>query len=984
MGKSSRQTTGYWYPLIFQHKLGLSADAMLEVRGGKKAAWKGELTVNGTINIDARNLFGGEKDQGGIVGQMEVMFGGATQLPNAYLVANVEASVSSGYSDFWTIVGGSVTGSLNPTPTPTPDAKIAAYRGFTTVVWKGGYWGANNPYPQPASYKIRRIAAAMAEVGNWYLEKASITETPALVTDRWQHVEMSCDGDLVRLFVGGRLAISAPIDFVPNGGIGGQSTIGRYSALPSDGGEINAYLRNVRVTKAVRHTADFVPSRAVPSGINDPLWAQTVMSLPMRDSVTVDDKGNPWTLYDDDAEISGDLTFDGSPAALFHGGNVRTPYTAALNIGSHFTVDYWVKPVQLTGNVICVNQLDAQHAGYTAGILSTGKMQAYFGRNYWPSDGVIITENTAQKLISINPAHWLYYLRTHDAVGREPTANMNDASWRAAADQLYSEGFGICVEYDPDKESLEEHEQRICKLIGGSVSRSAIDGQYYLDLARGNYDIDDLPILTDDDVLEFKELPSVLDGAVNSVSVKYFDPERKEDIITPPDADLGLVDAFGMIHQVNEYPEIPTAALAGRISHRDRLDSTLPTRAFDLVTNRTPYGWRQGTYFRLQLPKRSIADMVCILGEKQSGTLRSGAIKAKATQDIYNLPAASFVEVESGGGTNVPQIATPITLQLAFEAPYTEAAQRLPRAELAALPEDVGYLQAVAADLVGQRDYTMMVADAGGEYVEASNGAWCPVAETGAAYGRTETVIQLGAAIGLAEVAIGSAGLWDDEIVRVDAKDMEAGTMTLGRACADTTPARHDPATRIWFYDNGAAIDTTEYTDGETVDVKLLSNTASQQLLLGDATAMPVTFDQRIARPYPPAQVRINTEADPVYLFGELTVTWVHRDRLLPADQLVDTEAATIGPEAGTTYTMRTYVDDVLDDTQAGIAGITAPVTPSADGLVRIEIEAVRDGLASWQAQVREFEWTASELPALQAEDGELITTESDDPIYLE
>src|SRR5690606_24863033 len=132
-------------------------------------------------------------------------------------------------------------------------------------------------------------------------------------------------------------------------------------------------------------------------------------------------------------------------------------------------------------------------------------------------------------------------------MGREPTANINTASLTAAADTLFAEGFGICTTHDPAQESVEEFEGRITKLIDGSFSRDPITGQWYLDLARGDYVLDDLPILTDDDILEFREQPSTLDNAINSVSITYFDPERKETITTPPVQARALIQDFGTI-----------------------------------------------------------------------------------------------------------------------------------------------------------------------------------------------------------------------------------------------------------------------------------------------------------------------------------------------------------------------------------------------------------------------------------------------------
>ena len=86
--------------------------------------------------------------------------------------------------------------------------------------------------------------------------------------------------------------------------------------------------------------------------------------------------------------------------------------------------------------------------------------------------------------------------------------------------------------------------------------------------------------------------------------LRYFDPERKESIVTPPVRALGLVAAFGTIHLTYDFPEISIGSLALRVALRELLATTTPTRAFDLVTTRKTYGWRPVQYFRLQAPKR--------------------------------------------------------------------------------------------------------------------------------------------------------------------------------------------------------------------------------------------------------------------------------------------------------------------------------------------------------------------------------------------
>ncbi|MCO1337113.1 hypothetical protein MO867_22575, partial [Microbulbifer sp. OS29] len=73
------------------------------------------------------------------------------------------------------------------------------------------------------------------------------------------------------------------------------------------------------------------------------------------------------------------------------------------------------------------------------------------------------------------------------------------------------------------------------------------------------------------------------------------------------------------------------------------------------------------------------------------------------------------------------------------------------------------------------------------------------------------------------------------------------------------------------------------------------------------ATANIVTIDQRQARPYPPANVKINGKDWPETAISPLTITWSHRDRSLQQDVLVPWTDGDIGPEAGTTYNLRIY-----------------------------------------------------------------------------
>ena len=67
--------------------LGQPLDEICAIRASAKTAWTGSITDNGQVLIDAPELFGGDKGEGGLSGTLDVMFGEETQTPVAKLVS---------------------------------------------------------------------------------------------------------------------------------------------------------------------------------------------------------------------------------------------------------------------------------------------------------------------------------------------------------------------------------------------------------------------------------------------------------------------------------------------------------------------------------------------------------------------------------------------------------------------------------------------------------------------------------------------------------------------------------------------------------------------------------------------------------------------------------------------------------------------------------------------------------------------------------
>ncbi|WP_282266482.1 hypothetical protein [Stenotrophomonas sp. PS02298] len=880
-GKNKPQTIGYWYrPLIHFGLCRGPIDALLEIRGGDRTAWNGVVTESTRLYVDAMNLWGGEKSEGGIAGYLDVMFGEPEQQPNDYLTKHL-------------------------------GSRRGACRGKASIVFRGGRWGAMNPYPKAASFKLRRITQGWDE-GCWYPGTAQIALLEGLPEFSLQW----------------RKTAAAPYLFSAPGDVAG------WSPQPADYDDVIDTSSSISWSGGVRGAVGIA-------------WLHITFPKGVTRSFALDIKTN----YDDSGCVVGvhgvSLGPSAPPAAvsgypMAEGVNIVIP---AVRVG----FECWVAFACVDGKNIFTGEDYGSPTNH---------------RMLHSSTAVIASE------YAMNPAHILYQSITDSRMGGESPALVNEASFRAAADRLFAEGFGLCTAYDPDQETLVDFRQRICNVAGLSCSRSRADGRWHLDLIRGAGDADDLPVLVDDDILDFQEEVTALDDAVNQVVVEWFDSVAKEKRTTAPVQALGAIQtAGGVISQTKTFLEIPVESLALRVADRELRNLATPGRRINLTCVRTPWAWRAGTYFRLQAPRRGIADMVCMVGEIDAGTLRSGAVRIVALQDVFGM--ADSVYVQSDEPAIELNELRPSLHQRLFEIPYHELAQAMTPAELAALPEDVGYMAAVAVRANGGDRYALYTAGPGEALSGGYAGSWCPAAAVSGGDDARARVFTVAAQDGLDRVVIGSAGLWGDEIVRLDAMDPVAGTMTLGRGCGDTAPREHPEGELIFFYDDFMAVDGREYVHGETVTAKALTQGPNGVLSAGMAPMLSATMASRQVRPYAPGRLRINAALPPAEVIGAFDVSWAHRDRLLQADQLIDAEAASIGPEPGTTYTVRAFVDDVLSDEQAGITGTTASVPVlSGNGAGRVEVWAVRDGLDSWQAATARFDYRAIALRSYADQDG--------------
>ncbi|HDS1128082.1 TPA: hypothetical protein QDZ98_000847 [Stenotrophomonas maltophilia] len=596
----------------------------------------------------------------------------------------------------------------------------------------------------------------------------------------------------------------------------------------------------------------------------------------------------------------------------------------------------------------------------------------------WQGDLVQIDEG-------MNGAHIIYQVRT-EGMGH-PIDVINEASFLKAAQALKDEGFGLCLKWTRSVPAGEFMDM-VCDHIGGMRIEDPVTGLTELVLVRPDYDPATLAEIGPGQIIELIEWQQpLMENSVNEITVVY------RDIATNKDAavtyqNLASVQAQGrVVSSRKNYPGLWNATLAARVAAREvAAVSSLPCRV-KIRVRRDAGPFKRGQVRALSWPRRGVARMPVRILDVDEGTQTETSVVLTIGQDVAGMAAASYIQPSDSAWIEPDTKPKPVTVQRLQEASYRDLATSLGASELAAVSPDVGYLTSIGVRPTSVAfGYTLQTRLGSAPFAEAGAADFAPTGLLITAMTATTTAIALSAGVSLDMIEVGSEALIDDELVRVVSIDPVAATLTVARGCVDTVPMPHAVGTRVWFTDEYVGFDGREYLANESPQAKLITRTSQGELNPDLSTAIALTMRRRQIRPYPPARLRINGDVYPAEAWGAggtVVASWAHRDRLLQADQLVDSEQSSIGPEPGTTYTARWYLQDTLVRTQIGITAPTDSYLPPAGSggkTLRVEIEAVRDGFTSWQRLLHTFLYRAQ----LVTEAGDRLVTEAGNPIILE
>jgi putative tail protein len=626
-------------------------------------------------------------------------------------------------------------------------------------------------------------------------------------------------------------------------------------------------------------------------------------------------------------------------------------------------------------------------------ILRRGGNRLWGGEAAWYPEKQFIWLASGQ-VKAMNPAHILFLIYTSRLFRGLPRARMDDTAWRAAADALYAEQLGLCLEWKRS-DSFKVFRDAVLAHISAEVYVDRRSGLLSIRLLRDDYVVDDLPLFDEDSgLLEIteEEAPSD-DAAPSELIVKYVDAITGDRKAVRAVNSAVAARAGGRSSQTVDYPGAPTGEIAARLAQRDLRIKTSGLKRYKVVLDRRGRTLTPGAAFRLRSLARGIDQVVVRAGRIEDGTLRDGRITVTALQDVFGLPATSFVAVPPVGWLPPDRTPVAVTSRRLLEVSYRELAGILDPSNLSLVSTTAAYL-AVVAEAPSAMSLSYDLTDrvgSSGEFTARDVGDWCPsgLLSGAMAIAQGPTAATVVSSSRLEDVQVGQAALVDGEILRVDAIDYTSGAVTFARGCIDSVPAGHAAGARVWFYDGFASVDAAAYSSGVTLQARLLTNTSEGQLDPSSASIDSLTLQGRQGRPYPPGLLKLNGVAFPASITeddGVVAVSWAHRDRLLEADQVIDTAVGNIGPEPGTTYNLRIYNADssVLLQNLTGLTGTSAAIVmPSGSYSARVELESVRDGLLSWQKHSFTFAFFLAAGRRI-TEAGDLRITEAGDARALE
>jgi len=941
MGKGSDQIIGYKYFAGLQVVIGGVIEKLLDINPDKRGWLELGESIDGTISVMKPNIFGGDKAEGGWIGFIDVHTGRPETLrQNEYLALQDSELVSHfPYLSHLVYHGGDVDIDINlETLEVSVELIPDLNKGFQLVSMSGML--------KEVLYWVKRTQIRNDGTEQWYR---------SYVNDNGDEI-IVCE---MQSWIGKPPEYPTQVEEYAGTPIGYIESRWVYTAGCTLSDSEPATITTDKTWNHIQSTVPYNPvSSPFPKGqvLDGPSGSGPSAGCHWATSVAAGRKYGRFRVTVSNGAVDG---------AVYYSFNVQVP--ELCEIGEHLKWLWFSDPdfvwfrysrtsnINVTFIIVCP-------PGYTLDMEFYCKSADHPTRpdtNNWYDYSYIFGAWYVLQMaggspalgIDINPIHLIREIITDDIAMNKPESMINDENFKFAARRIWDEDLG--VSWAVTEMSCKQAIDDLLYHIEAGIRVNRQTGKYEIVLFRDDLlDLDNALEFNESNIKSFNLEPADADLLRNRVNVDFYDRDNIKKSAFSLD-EQGSVHTMGELESENlQFPYFMSRKNAEKVGNWKLKQLSTLTRAGTFTTGK--YDARKIN--RYDVVKLSWAN-------QQFADLPVRIMKIGLGDGVDNTVTLDWVEVIPYSSILYPTInvdpPTSVVLppqpntSIAFEMPYYEVVQQfgqtLVDAELSDNP-DLGYVM-VATKRPQSNSINAYL------YVNALQKGvvnYAPTVMLDQNIGRMDTLFAVKNATNLSMAEIGSLIYLGNEVMVFESFDAETSIITVGRGALDTVPHDHLEEEIAFFYDSFNGFSNTQYVIGEEITAQVVTTTPSGVQDLETAAELPLEFDARMIRPYPPANVKINDEYYPIAIETDLVVTWVDRNRVQQTGgSVLGWIDGGVTLESGVTYVVELYdADDVLISSNDVGAVNTTTVDASSVTTTscKIKLFSIRDGYVSFQA----------------------------------
>ena len=486
----------------------------------------------------------------------------------------------------------------------------------------------------------------------------------------------------------------------------------------------------------------------------------------------------------------------------------------------------------------------------------------------------------------INPIHKIREILTDDTAMNKPETSVNNENFIKAADRIWDECLG--VSWSITEKSCIDAINELCYHIEAGIRVNRQTGLYEMVLFRDDwFEEDEIHTISESKIKSMQYEITNADEVINQVNVNYYDRSNIKNSSFSI-SENGLIQTLGRVNaETIDFPYFMNMRNAEIVANWKLKQLSTGVFKGSFTTGwREARKWNRYDLIRLPWSKRWVGT---ILVRIMSINLGGPTNNEVSIEFIEVVPATGIMNTTIVADDVIDKPLPPQSCQYEpFELPYYLAVMALGQRkadEELAYESNFGLVGTVAEKPQENSLYAVMMTNNYDEWVRAGSIQYSETADFDQIISKTSTSftvnnwkkivnISTGTLIKCGRDWLGTPGEW----MVFQGVDPYTGIISVKRGALDTMPQEWGLGSKLYFCGNDVAFDETEYVAGEEVLVSALTTTPSGVLEQGGS--IPIEMKARAIRPYPPANVKINGEYWPEVIDGDLTLTWVDRNRV--------------------------------------------------------------------------------------------------------